>query len=97
MNYDLHSPCDQCPFLRSMARGFSIQRLEEFAAGSFHCHKTGTQDDHTGEFIALPTSKYCAGALIYVEKRNRPNQMMRIAERLSLYDRRKLNMDAPVR
>jgi hypothetical protein len=27
---------------------------------------------------------------------NKPHQMMRISERLGLYDRRKLHMDAPV-
>lgn len=40
---------------------------------------------------------HCAGALIFLEKRNRPNQMMRIAERTGSYDRRTLDMKAPVR
>lgn len=100
MTYDLTSPCAQCPFLKSMARGFSTRRLEEFAAGEFHCHRTGELDeDHDGgsAYIATPDSKACAGALIYLEKRGRSNQMMRIAERLGFYDRTKLNMEAPVR
>ena len=39
---------------------------------------------------------HCAGALILLEKLNLPSQMMRIAERLGMYDRRKLDMLAPV-
>jgi hypothetical protein len=35
--------------------------------------------------------------LIYLEKRQQPHQMMRIAERLGLYDYRQLDMQAPVR
>lgn len=97
MTYDLTSPCDACPFLRSMSHGFSVARLEEFASGAFHCHKTGTTDEETGDLIAIRNSKACAGALIYLEKRDRSNQMMRIAERLGLYDHTKLNMSADVR
>lgn len=80
-----------------MLHGFSVARLEEFASGAFHCHKTGTTDEETDNLIATPASKHCAGALIYLEKRHRSNQMMRIAERLGLYDRTKLNMSADVR
>jgi len=35
--------------------------------------------------------------LIYLEKRDMPNQMMRIAEQLGMYDRTQLNMEADVR
>lgn len=97
MDYSMRSPCDQCPFLKSMSHAFSISRLEEFASGAFHCHKTGTTDDDTGNFIPTEKSVACAGALIYLERRNRPNQMMRIAERLRLYDHSKLDMSAKVR
>lgn len=101
MKYTLSSPCDQCPFLARMAHGFSIERLEQFARGEFHCHKTGefTEPNIDGgsEARPLPESLHCAGALIYLERQGRSHQMMRIAERLGLYDRSKLNMDAPVR
>ena len=97
MTFDLTSPCSQCPFLEKMAHGFTIERLEEFASGTFHCHRTGTNDDETGDFVSLPDSLHCAGALIFLEKQHRPNQMMRIGERLGLYDHRRLNMAAPVR
>lgn len=98
MHYNkLTTPCDECPFLESMSRAFSAERLEGFASGAFHCHKTGTQDEETGDYIATRNSAACAGALIYLEKRGRSNQMMRIAERLGSYDLAKLDMDAPVR
>lgn len=97
MHYTLTSPCDQCPFLRKMAHGFTLRRLTEFASGAFHCHQTGTQDEETGNYVATKDSLHCAGALIFLEKREKPNQMMRIAERLGLYDASKLNMDADVR
>ena len=96
MKYTMTSPCDQCPFLKSMKHGFPIERLNEFAAGSFHCHQTGTQDDD-GNYVVTKDSVHCAGALIFLEKRDAPNQMMRICERLGMYDRTKLNMTAPVR
>ena len=43
-----------------------------------------------------PNAEHCAGALIFLEAQEQPNQMMRIAERLGLYDRRKLDMESPV-
>jgi hypothetical protein len=97
MKFTLITPCAQCPFLKKMARGFDLARLEEFAAGSFHCHQTGNQDEETGDYTPTADSLACAGALIYLEKRGRSSQMMRIAERLGLYDRSKLNLKAPVR
>jgi len=95
VTYDLTSPCGECPFLNKMSHGFSMRRLREFASGSFHCHMTGEWDDNKA--CATPDSKACAGALIFLEKRGKSNQMMRISERLGLYDRTKLNMKAGVR
>lgn len=100
MKYSMSSPCDACPFLRSMAHGFTMRRLKEFASGEFPCHKTArlSEDDiDGGGYEATEDSVHCAGALIFNEKRETPNQMMRICERLGFYDMRKLNMDAPVR
>jgi hypothetical protein len=99
VKYTMTTPCAECPFLKSMARGFTIKRLREFAdEGAFPCHKACDADDDSGEFVARDdNTPACAGALIFNEKRNRPNQMMRIAERLGMYDRTKLNMEAPVR
>lgn len=98
MNYNGRSePCPACPFLNTpnMRRGFTMRRLREFAQGPFPCHETA---DETEEgYTANAKSLHCAGALIFCEKRDQPNQMMRIAERLRLYDRRNLNMEANVR
>lgn len=94
MNYSMTEPCAECPFTMT-AKQFSTRRLVEFASGEFPCHLTAQEED--GEFIAKEKSLHCAGALIFNEKRNAPSQMMRICERLGKYDRRKLNMKAPVR
>jgi len=100
MKYTMTTPCDACPFLKKLKRGFTMRRLHEFAQGAFPCHKTAAEvDDGDGgtEFRATKNSQHCAGLLIFLEKRDAPNQMMRIAGRLGMYDRTKLNMKAPVR
>lgn len=100
MHYSMTTPCDQCPFLLKMKRGFTMRRLMEMASGEFPCHKTAQlADDSEGgeEFVASEDSLHCAGALIFNEKRGTPNQMVRVCERLGLYDARKLDMKAKVR
>jgi hypothetical protein len=96
MKYNLMTPCDQCPYL--LGSGFPFQSLIEHASGEFACHKACDLDEETGEFTEKPNGKtpHCAGALIFLEKQDAPHQMMRITERLGLYDRTKLNMEAPV-
>ncbi len=77
-----------------------MDRLWEFANGSFHCHKTGDcveDDEGSSDFVANDNSSACAGALIFLEKRGQSSQMTRIAGRLGLYDPDKLNMKANVR
>jgi hypothetical protein len=90
MNFDLKTPCIDCPFIKGSRTNVTLAegRIEEIVDDlrkdkSFTCHKT----------LEKPKEQHCAGALIFLEKENRPNQMMRIAERLGMYDRRKLNMD----
>jgi hypothetical protein len=56
----------------------------------------GIWDDGECERVEGPNSLQCAGALIFAEKNGNATQMMRIAERLGMYDPRKLNMDADV-
>lgn len=100
MKYTMTTPCDNCPFLKKHRKAYGVERLMEFASGEFHCHKTGILDESdeegSGEYVPTPDSLACAGMLIFLEKRNAPNQMMRIVERLGLYDRTKLNMKASV-
>lgn len=93
--YGLTTPCDNCPF-RSDGNGIPlttgrIREIEEsLIRAGFPCHKT------TNGGTDLSNTMHCAGALILLERLDRPSQMMRIAERLGMYDRRKLNMDASV-
>lgn len=99
------TPCKECPFRNDIRPYLTVPRVIEIAAsleadGSFPCHKTtvDVEDDEDGEGrrIATADSEHCAGAMIVLEKMERPNQIMRIMERIGGYDRRKLNMDAPV-
>lgn len=91
------NPCENCPFLEECAFAFPIERLWAHARGEFPCHKTALLNEDDSTFDVGPKSVHCAGALIFLEKRNKFHQMMRIAERLGMYDRTKLNMEAPVR
>lgn len=97
MKYDLVRPCALCPFRNDAGRLYvHPSRLEGMASGQFCCHKTGESNDETGSIEPTVNSQHCAGALIFNEHREQPHQMMRICERLGLYDRSKLDMDAPV-
>lgn len=94
MNYKLTTPCDACPFL--IGSGFTFRSLSEHSRGEFGCHKACNLDEETGNYEPQAKTPHCAGALIFLEKQDRPHQMMRICERLGMYDRAKLNMDANV-
>jgi hypothetical protein len=99
MQYTLTEPCDACPFLKGSPLNKSLRRgrLMEMASGEFACHKACKVDEENGAYVPRnDKTPHCAGALIYLEKRNQPHQMMRISERLGLYDRTKLNMKANV-
>jgi hypothetical protein len=98
MDYTLTSPCKNCPFRTDVKPYLTLARAASIAnsvadGATFSCHNTNEFDDD-GE--ASKEGQHCAGALIMLEKMEQPNQMMRISERLGLYDRRKLKMDAPV-
>jgi hypothetical protein len=99
MKYDKTSPCNLCPF-RNDSKRLTVdpERLAEFAAGEFVCHKTAEyrDGDDEGGYYAKADSQHCAGLLIFLEHLEEPHQMMRICERLGMYDARKLNMNAPV-
>lgn len=94
------SPCNLCPFRNDDKRLYvDPDRLREFAQGEFVCHQTAEYDDddeNGGGFYGTADSQHCAGALIFHEHMERPHQMMRICERLGMYDARKLKMDSPV-
>ncbi len=84
--FDRKKPCKTCPFRTNgdAVRFLGEERAQEIADSlmsdcSFTCH-----DD-----LDLPEDnrQHCAGATIMLEKQNHPNQIMRICERLGLYDR----------
>jgi hypothetical protein len=101
VNFDLRKPCPKCPFRTDITPFIRGDRAAEIAdgllrqQGTFACHVTVEHDDD-GEPVTHGGEQHCAGALIMLERMNRPNQMMRFCERIGMYDRRKLDMDAPV-
>lgn len=106
--YRLTSPCADCPFRTDVRPYMRPERVDEIQAplilAQFPCHKTvnyaAIQEDDNGEPVMerrnTAREAHCAGALILLEKLEEPSQMMRISERLGMYDRRKLDMAAPV-
>lgn len=100
MKFDMTRPCANCPF-RADGLGYLRQeRAEEIAdallgGATFTCHKTNEFDDEEGT-IETADSQHCAGALIFLESQEQPNQLMRWMERLGAYDRTRLGMGAPV-
>lgn len=99
MKYELVRPCKDCPFLRSSgyltkARARQIA-TEVISERTFTCHKTNVIDEDGG-VRETRDSQHCAGALIFAEKLGRPNQMMRTAERLGMYDASRLDMTADI-
>lgn len=102
MNYNLKKPCANCPFRSDIKPFITGARAKEICNSlveqqqTFPCHKTVKYDDDEGNGRVVPKSEHCAGAMIMLERMQRPNQMMRIAERLGIYDYRKLDMESPV-
>ena len=101
MQFKLTKPCKHCPFRNDIAAFLTTGRAIEIAASlekdaTFPCHKTTMHDDD-GEYVQQEgVEQHCAGALIILEKMNNQTQLMRIAERLLMYDRNRLDMNAPV-
>jgi len=94
MNFNLKQPCKDCPFIPGSSTNTTLAegRIESIVSDlradrGFICHKTL---DH------VVKNEHCAGAMIFLEREDRPNQLMRVAERLGIYDRNGLNMDAEI-
>lgn len=98
-SYDMTSPCPKCPFRSDITPFLRPDRVEEIAESlvraEFPCHQT-LDYSNDSEGARTPKTAHCAGALILLEKLEQPSQMMRICERLGIYDRSKLDMAAPV-
>lgn len=108
MNFEMTKPCENCPFRTDCpeewlgeARATEILESLSVRDESFPCHKTTTlvdddNDEDGSQRINREDEQHCAGAMILLEKLDRPNQMMRIMGRLSGYDPKKLDMEQPV-
>lgn len=95
MKFNLRKPCKDCPFIPGSSTNTTLDegRLDDIVEDlrndySFTCHKTLDLPDRE--------QQHCAGALIFLEKENNPNQMMRWMERIGHYDRHKLDMDVDI-
>jgi hypothetical protein len=95
MHFDLHVPCSNCPFLRKGGIRLTQGRVKEICGHilsdqgkTFACHKTTVERGE--EMVETRSSRHCAGALIFSERHQVATQPMRIAERLGLYDAKKL-------
>lgn len=95
MKFNLKEPCKDYPFVlgsntnTTLAKGRLEGIIEDIRNDlSFTCHKT----------LDLPSrsQQHCAGAMIFLEKEERPNQIMRIAERVGLYNHSELNMNVNI-
>ena len=102
MKYDLLRPCPHCPF-RTDIPGYlrperAIEISQSLARGApFPCHQTTVDaDDDEGNLVATANSQFCAGALLVMEHMEQPNQIVRFAERLGMYDACRLDRTAPV-
>lgn len=99
MNYTQTKPCGECPFRSDKPFPLTEGRVLEICEGlmyynaSFSCHKTTTS---VGRSNQHGKAIHCAGALIFMEKQGLSHQMMRICERLGMYDHTKLDMSFPV-
>lgn len=95
MRFNMKKPCKECPFIRGSATNTTLApgRLDGIIDDirsdmTFTCHKSLDKPQTDQE--------HCAGALVFLERENRPNQMMRVAERFGMYDRQKLDMNADI-
>jgi hypothetical protein len=97
MEYTMTGPCPKCPFRTDIRPFLRKARAREITSGApFQCHATVDYTANDDGRTETPNAQHCAGLLILLEHMGRPHQMMRICERLGLYDRRKLSMNTPV-
>jgi hypothetical protein len=99
MRFEMKKPCSDCPFRKDVTPYLEYKRVIEIVNAltienkTFACHKTVNQDKR--EQI---NEQHCAGALIIMEKNKIAynNNMIRIAERLRIYNYKILDLEAPV-
>lgn len=97
--FRLKTVCTDCPFRADKDfHGLHPERVSDIAqslrdGASFHCHATldysraeEIGDDEDPLSPVVEKSQFCAGALATMERGGEANQIVRIAERLGLYD-----------
>lgn len=100
MKMGMLRPCAKCPFRTDVKPYIRPERAAQIGRAllrdqSFACHETVRYDDNGTGHVG-PNAQHCAGAMILLEHIGRPNQWMRIMERIKQYNRFKLDMSAPV-
>lgn len=98
--YSLRGPCSNCPFRSDKPFYLHPERVDEIADSlergeSFSCHKHNDFDED-GQAVPTQSERECGGVMATLEREERPNQMMRIAERLGMYNPANLDPNAPV-
>lgn len=88
--FDRIKPCKTCPFLTGGEglRHLGKKRAEGIVRSVRDRQETFTCHDDLGK--AESERQHCVGIMLMLEKINKPNQMMRICERMGMYDRTKL-------
>lgn len=97
-------PCKKCPFRTDVPPYLRPERVQQIATdvqngAPFWCHETTVPDENDDggtEMTRGPETSVCAGSIILMEKQETPNQHLRIAERLGMYDRERMHLDSPV-
>lgn len=94
--FRLKKACSNCPFRADTPfYGLRPARVREIAdslrhGDTFSCHKTLDYSTESTEETGAPAhtakTQFCAGALATMERAGAPNQAVRIAERLGIYD-----------
>jgi hypothetical protein len=91
----MRKPCPKCPFRRDVAPYLRPARAAQIArgiadGGEFPCHNTtvhNVTEDGDEVLVDDPQhSQFCAGALATMHASGMPNQMLRIAQRMGMYD-----------
>lgn len=94
--FKLKRPCANCPFLKSQGKNFNLgaDRVREIVhAPAFQCHKTVDYDAEEGSSLQGDKPQQCAGLMSVLHKSGQPNQIMRVAERISDFDATRLDHD----
>lgn len=90
MQYNLTRPCKNCPFLKakgavrlSEARAMEIgEMMLSSQGGEFTCHKTSSSTND----VPKDMEQHCAGAIAFAFKHDNMTQMMRITQRLGMFN-----------